>query len=117
MNIWYFGLTSLPPTQNAKSTKANICLLDRYQITKDKLSHEIQSQVLNGSKQNQIISSNNADLKLLTHETLCQFEAKKLNVKRLPAIVFNGQYVVYGQRNISQAVKEFKNYQERDHVE
>lgn len=116
MNVWYFGLTSLPPMQSIQNKKATICLLDRYKITKEKLSRTIKAQVLNSANSSDLINNDKPEFDLLTYETLCQYEAIKLKVKQLPAIVFNKRYVVYGQRNIAQAINEFKNYQERDHV-
>ena len=52
--------------------------------------------------------------KSISQSTICAFNAKELGIQKLPAIVFNQKYVVYGINDISQAKSVFLNYQENN---
>lgn len=116
MTIQYFGLTTQPPVQSTKAS--SVCLLDK--------ADQIKTAINQDFKKNMAIRSMNApditgryekQFKALSESVICQYKAAKLGVSRLPAIIINHRYVIYGQQNIDSGVREYQAYLERDHVE
>ncbi len=116
MTVQYFGLTTLLPTQNTLG--ARVCLLDRSEHLKKVINAGMSKQMaIRDMNKAAIIQRYSGQFKALSKSTVCQFEAAKLEVMKLPAIVINHQYVIYGQQNITAAVHEYKAYLECCHVE
>tara|TARA_B100001996_G_C18411828_1_gene497203 strand:- start:147 stop:542 length:396 start_codon:yes stop_codon:yes gene_type:complete len=53
-----------------------------------------------------------ADLKALSQAALCDYQAEQLGVQKLPAIVFDHHYVIYGQVDVMQATRVYQTYRE-----
>lgn len=52
----------------------------------------------------------NPQFQAISDEMTCAFNAKQLGIQKLPAIVFDGKYVVYGINDISLAKNIFNHY-------
>lgn len=48
------------------------------------------------------------ELEMAGEAFYCIYEAKTLGVKKLPAIVFDKKYVVYGETNVGEALENYK---------
>jgi integrating conjugative element protein (TIGR03757 family) len=109
LSVTYFSLTSMPPVQQEVHVEQRVCFLDDFKNLKRSLTDTIYKQM--ASKQYRDLVKNNKDMfDKLSAAALCQYDAIKLGVKGLPAVVFENKYVVYGQRDISLAVLKYNNY-------
>lgn len=116
MSVQYFGLSGKPPINNTKNT--SVCLLDKAGKIKAAINQDLKAQmVVKNMSASEITARYENQFKSVSINMICQFEAAKLGVESLPAIVINHQYVIYGQQNIDSAVHEYQAYLERDHVE
>ena len=116
MTVQYFGLTTQPSVQNTKTT--SVCLLDKADQIKTAINQDLKKQMATRSMSaTNITQRYSKQFKALSNNVICQYEAAKLGVTRLPAIVINHRYVIYGQQNIDSAIREYQAYLERDHVE
>lgn len=116
MTVQYFGLTTEPPIQSTKT--ALVCLLDKGDQIKSAMNQDLKMQMKTQPMSASEITERYAtQFRSLSKKVICQFEAAKLGVTRLPAIVINHQYVIYGQQNIDSAIREYQAFLEREHVE
>lgn len=53
-----------------------------------------------------------SDFKRIAHSTVCQFQAARLGLIKLPAIVFNRQTVIYGVFNVASAINRYQQSEE-----
>lgn len=116
MTVQYFGLSNQPPIGSAKT--ASVCLLDKGEKIKTDLNQDLKAQMVTKQMSaSDITACYENQFKALSNNVICQYEAAKLGVETLPAIVINHRYVIYGQQNINSAIEEYQAYLERDHVE
>lgn len=116
MMIQYFGLTTKPPMQNTKTK--SVCLLDKANQIKTAIKQDFKKHMaIRPMNASDITERYSKQFKALSESVICQYEAAKLGVTRLPAIVINHRYAIYGQQNIDSAIREYQAYLERDHVE
>lgn len=112
----YFGLSDQPPVSNKYG--ATVCLLDKAKKIKIAIEQDLRTQMavkeMSGSE---IAARYENQFKALSESFICQYKAAESGVERLPAIVINHRYVIYGQPNIDLAAEEYQAYLERDHVE
>ena len=116
MTVEYFGLSNQPPIDSAKTPL--VCLLDKPEKIKTAINQDLKEQM----EEKQMSASDitqryKSQFKALSNHVICQYEAAKLGVESLPAIVINHRYVIYGQQNIDLAIQEYQAYWEREHVE
>jgi hypothetical protein len=115
MSVQYFGLVNQLPVQRTKS--ATVCLLDKGEAINLDMNQDLREQMaIHPMCPAEIRRRYLAQFKGLSRRVICQFEAAKLGVTQLPAIVINHQYVIYGQQNIDSGVNEYQAFLERDHV-
>lgn len=67
-----------------------------------KMNHVIDPQQLSEQYQH--------EFKKISNSYLCQYQAKILGISKLPAIVFNQKYVVYGQTDVLIALQQYRQY-------
>ncbi len=116
MSVQYFGLIGKPPMQSTKTT--SVCLLDKASIIKAEIYQDLKKQrALKQMSASDITARYENQFKAVSKNVICQYEAAKLGVTSLPAIVINHRYVIYGQYNIDSGVREYQAYLERDHVQ
>lgn len=60
--------------------------------------------------QNNLSTLSPADLKTLTDTMNCTFQAASLGITKVPAVVVDQKYVVYGNTDMTEAVTEIKSH-------
>jgi integrating conjugative element protein (TIGR03757 family) len=133
-----FGLSSHPFMDIKNNNYTNniitsVCYIDQYTCQQDKINKEARQfamekikvaketrKVKNLSSQDQEkLLSNSAtadqfseqheeELNELRHNFICRYNAKLLGIKKVPAIVFNRRYVIYGETDIAKAYQCFQ---------
>lgn len=86
------------------------CYLD----LKHKAQHQL-NQALRGQhhlNKTTIKKRYKRQINTMGHAYVCQAKAKYLGVQRLPAIVFEHQYVVYGTTDVQRAQQWYQDYKE-----
>lgn len=108
-HIQAYGLSNKPFV--GKTNEADICYVDQYAK---------QLQPINGAIRHQKqISSEELRWKyryefvLIMHSYTCANRAVLLGIKKLPAIVFNGKAVIYGETNIKKAMLIYQHVKDR----
>ncbi|PCI38832.1 MAG: hypothetical protein COB50_01855 [Thiotrichales bacterium] len=92
--IQAFGISTNPFVGNLKNIKP--CYLD---IENSKT--QLINQTIKGSahlNKQRFIENHQQDFMAISNSYICQFQAKQFGVNKLPAIVFDKRYVVYGIR-------------------
>ncbi len=115
MTIQYFGLITQWPLQN--TTPVTVCLLDKSELFQQAINDALRKQrAAHPMSEADIKARYATQFRVLSKNSVCQFEAAQLGVTQLPAMVINHQYVIYGQQNVDAGVKEYHAYLERDRV-
>ena len=106
-----FGISTNPFINNGPNTKP--CYLDAYRALKLRLDVAV--------KQNNVTSSTafvnhfKPQLQQLSADYMCLAHAKALGITKVPAVVFDHKYVVYGMTDLVLANAAYQTYQERHH--
>jgi integrating conjugative element protein (TIGR03757 family) len=105
--IQVFGLSG-DSFQNLDGTQP--CLLDQ--------AEESMASVNQALKENPSINPNelssvfSREFQTISDSLTCRYEAKALHVEKLPAIVFDRKFVVYGEWDLRRAKSRYETYQE-----
>ena len=111
-SITYYGISTIPAVDVIQNTK--LCSLDAAKNVLSSINNDLKNQSPDSI---QFVKNKYAvQFKLISDSMLCQYQAKKLGITQLPAVVYNNQYVVYGQASVSTAVQEIKAYLGEQHV-
>ncbi len=111
--LWVSGVTAAPTLQlfsvsNRPFVGAGLaltpCYVDQAGFLLAKINQSLQAE---GAHR---ISS--ADLNALSKAALCGYQAEQLGVEKLPAIVFDKHYVIYGLVDVMQATRLYQTYRE-----
>ncbi len=109
LEIQAFGISS-SPFENAGDVTP--CYLDLSISDIDQINQNIRIQ--SNINTDNLKTEYETQFKQISQSTICQFHAKQLGIKKLPAIVFDTKYVVYGINNIDHAKLIFLNYQDNN---
>lgn len=113
--VQLFGISSQPFSGNLSDITP--CYLDIVQTRPQLLNEKINQQITSKAQFNekQFIDQYRSDFEVISHSYLCQFKAKQIGISELPAIVFDGHYVIYGINNVDEARQVYKLYQRSNH--
>ncbi len=116
MTVTYYSIDSIAFEGNAAN--ARICYLNAPQDTLQSVQANMSDNAaaLKGMSKDQIAATYHGQFQAIGQGMICQFDAAKLGVSQLPAVVIDGQYVIYGQQDIDMAIREYQEYLERQHV-
>ena len=109
-SVQMFGISNDPFIGNYHA-----CYLDKYILQLNKLNDDIHNQDVSlkrRSSQLQFLAEHKDILSNIANNYTCSYQAQELGIKRLPAIVFDDKYVVYGSSDLSTA-KRLLNYYKR----
>lgn len=96
--IELFSITSIPVKPDG--FEAVSCVLDELAQMEETLSDVPKSQIMDMMK--------DQEPRILPSLT-CQYQASLYQIKKLPAIVIDHQYVAYGVDSVSRAITLFEN--------
>jgi len=103
------------PCQQAKLDKeARQFAMEKIKKAKEtrkvkNLSSQDQEKLLsNSATADQFSEQHEEELNELRHNFICRYNAKLLGIKKVPAIVFNRRYVIYGETDIAKAYQCFQ---------
>ncbi len=103
-----FGLSSDPFIGLPKDIQP--CYVDKANILFNSINSKIKED------QNFDSSKYKEDFDGLSKAYLCCYQAEMLGITKLPAIVFNDKYVVYGDDDLQSAKRKYENYKEKHHA-
>lgn len=103
-----FGLSTNPFTGNVNGI--NPCYVDIAQTQSRWLNQRINEQPEN--QLSQWVQQYGNTFTAISHSYVCAAQAKIMGITKLPAVVFNHQYVIYGVNNLLKAQQIFAHYQE-----
>lgn len=109
--VMVFSISAFPIVNFSEKTP--ICYMDEYSKDLLRLNDSIKSE--RNINRNVFMSEYSHELKRLSFEANCLYQAKALGIKKLPAIVFNSQYVIYGVTDINRAVAIFHSKAKGEH--
>jgi integrating conjugative element protein (TIGR03757 family) len=104
--IQAFSISAMP----FRGNQAKSCYLDSAR----EIPKGINAQLKEGRAytNEQIKNRYGVDFKKMSNAYLCQYKAEKDGISKIPAIVFDHKYVVYGIRDIQRAVQIVDEYEE-----
>lgn len=109
-NIQAFGVSQEPFNGHLNGIKP--CYLDIAITRPAVINSELKAEGDHFNKE-ALLARYNKDFNAISDSLLCQYQAKKLGVQKLPAVVFDHKYVVYGEINLEKALAEYNQYKER----
>jgi integrating conjugative element protein (TIGR03757 family) len=87
------------------------CVLDSGDVALKKIKETAQSDP---SIQPERLSSQfSSELNTIGEAQICRYNAKSLGIEKLPAIVFDHNFVVYGEPDLRKAQIAYERYQRR----
>jgi hypothetical protein len=104
-----FGLSTAPFVENMQNIQ--ICFLDKYDLNLAAINNDLRNY--NNPNPPGLAAEDLAKFKAISDSLLCQYQAQKLGIKKLPAIIFDAKDVVYGELNINQAIRDYQFFEER----
>jgi len=103
--IQAFGL-STHPFMNA-TPQTRICYVDLYQTTMNVINAQLKQEgTVNAKKIQQQFGQ---QFSAIGKDFQCLYQAKQLGITFVPAIVFNGHFVIYGEVNMDFALEDYPN--------
>ena len=96
------------------------CYVDLAKKDLDMMNHSISAlsfrsrKFVAESKKDMFIQKHSVQLHQIAHTRLCSFKAAQLGITKLPAIVFDNKYVIYGYTDANQARRIFQHYSEEN---
>ncbi len=109
-----FGLSTNPfvgDTHNIKKIK--ICFLDKYDTNLAEVNNELENlENYHNPNPPSLTEKDQAEFKAASDSLLCRYQAQKIGIKKLPAIVFDKKNVIYGELDINRASNDYQTYKE-----
>lgn len=107
-----FGLSTNPFVGDTHNIA--ICYLDEYDIHLAAVNNELENlENYHNPNSPALTGKDQAEFKAAADSLLCRYQAKQDGIKKLPAIVFDKKNVIYGELNISQAIRDYQTFEER----
>jgi hypothetical protein len=113
VKIEAFSITAIPfvfPVKNQQ--KITACYLDEYTNQQQKLNAAFKNY--QNPEPPELTQENYQQLQKMSDSLLCSTRAKILGINKLPAIVFNDQYVIYGEQDLGKAIEEYQDYEQTE---
>ncbi|MCP3680718.1 MAG: DUF1525 domain-containing protein [Gammaproteobacteria bacterium] len=106
--IEVFTVQAIPVSDH--HVQAKICVLDKAKGIEQAINQSLQSQ--SDTDRTTLRQLYGQQFQLLSDQKVCRFRAASLGVKFLPAVVVNGQYVMYGNPDIASSLAAYHTYRE-----
>ena len=95
--------------QNLEGIKP--CLLDQAEAFMGSINRALKANP--SISASEIPSIFSGEFQSISDSLTCRYEAKALHLEKLPAIVFNRNFVAYGERDLQRAKAQYETDQER----
>lgn len=108
-NIQVFSISTKPFNGHLGDVKP--CYLDLASKKLNEVNADIKgdSHITGAQMRNRY----SKQFKAISDSVVCKYKAKELGIAKLPAIVFDNKYVVYGVLNLAEAQHLYQGYKER----
>lgn len=111
IKIEAFSIAAIPfvfPVEDQQKIIA--CYLDEYTNQQQKLNAAFKNY--RNPEPPELMQENYQQLQKMSDSLLCATHAKILGISKLPAIVFNDQYVIYGEQDLGKTLEEYQDYEQ-----